>query len=164
MLNKPNHDLNFGITVKFNSRFQGNTVLNVNNSKEGVDLWKTHFNYKRVKLKLQADYFNITAFDNIGLVTFDDPLHIVGNIGYNDYDFGYGLSGIYAESSNLLSNNGFSILEVKTPGKLDAELVRKKAITKEIDLEGRPFLKRIMLSDWDTLGIPFQKFLEEYNS
>jgi len=118
MLNKPNHDLNFGIIVKFNSRFQGNTVLNVNNSKEGVDLWKTHFNYKRVKLKLQADYFNITAFDNIGLVTFDDPLHIVGNIGYNDYDFGYGLSGIYAESSNLLSKQVSSSFPISIFGQL----------------------------------------------
>ena len=118
MLNKPNHDLNFGIIVKFNSRFQGNTVLNVNNAKEGVELWKTHFNYKRMKLKLQADYFNIIAFDNVGLVTFDDPLHIVGNIGYNDYDFGYGLSGIYAESSNLLSKQVLSSLPISIFGQL----------------------------------------------
>ena len=102
MLDKPEHDLNFGINIKFNSDFEGYTVLNVNNNEEGSEMWKTHFNYKRTYLKLKADYFNVTTFDNFGLFTFDDPLHIVGDIGYNDYDFGYDYGGIYAETSELL--------------------------------------------------------------
>ena len=105
MLDKPEHDLNFGINIKFNSDFEGYTVLNVNNNEEGSEMWKTHFNYKRTYLKLKADYFNVTAFDNFGLFTFDDPLHIVGDIGYNGYNFGYDFSGIYAETSNLSSKS-----------------------------------------------------------
>ena len=118
MLDKPENDLNFGINIKFNSNFEGITVLNVNNREEGSEMWKTHFNYKRTYLKLNADYFNVIAFDNFGLFTFDDPLHIVGDIGYNGYDFGYDFSGIYVESSNLLSNNISNLLPISVNGKL----------------------------------------------
>jgi len=118
MLNKPEHDLNFGIHIKFNSDYEGYTLLNVNNNEEGSEMWKTHFNYKRTYLKLKADYFNVTAFDNFGLFTFDDPLHIVGDIGYNAYDFGYDFSGIYAETSNVLANNISNILPVSVEGQL----------------------------------------------
>jgi len=118
MLNKPEHDLNFGIHIKFNSDYEGYTLLNVNNNEEGSEMWKTHFNYKRTYLKLKADYFNVTAFDNFGLFTFDDPLHIVGDIGYNAYNFGYDYSGIYAETSNVLANNISNILPVSMDGQL----------------------------------------------
>ena len=104
MLDKPEHDINFGINIRFNSNFEGYSILNINNNKEETEMWKTHFNYKRSYLKLNADYINITAFDNIGIVKFDNPLQIVGDIGYKKYNFGYNYSGAYIETSNLFSN------------------------------------------------------------
>ena len=47
MLDKPKHDLNFGIKVKFNYNFEGYTVLNVNSHEEETEISKTHFNYKQ---------------------------------------------------------------------------------------------------------------------
>ena len=47
--------------------------------------------------------------------------------------------------SHLVSRCGFSVLEVFTPGKLDAELVRKKAISGELDLSGQPFLREVLV-------------------
>ena len=90
----------------------------MNNNEEGSEMWKTHFNYKRTYLNLKADYFNVTAFDNFGLFTFDDPLHFVGDIGYNGYDFGYDFSGSYVETSNVLANNISNILPVSMDGQL----------------------------------------------
>lgn len=116
MLDKPEHDLNFGIKIKFNPDFESYTVLNVNNSEEGSEMWKTHFNYERTYLKLNADYFNVTAFDNFGLLTFDDPLHIAGGLGYNEYPFGYDFRGLVLESSNLMSNMINSILPISVNG------------------------------------------------
>ena len=113
MLNKPENDLNFGIKIKFSSNLEGYTLLNVNNITEGSEMWKTHLNYKRTLIKLRADYFNVTAFDNFGLITFDDPLHLVGNIGYDGYDFGYGQGGFFAETSDLLSNTIFKNFPMK---------------------------------------------------
>ena len=78
-LEKPNHDLNFGILVKFNPDFEAYTLLNVNNTKEETEMWKTHFNYKRSLLKLNADFVNVIAFENINLFSFDTPLNLLGD-------------------------------------------------------------------------------------
>jgi 2-polyprenyl-3-methyl-5-hydroxy-6-metoxy-1,4-benzoquinol methylase len=59
--------------------------------------------------------------------------------------------------SLLTERAGFEVLEVTTPGRLDAELVRDVALTGGIELE--PFLARLLLEEWDRLGWPFQQFL-----
>lgn len=61
----------------------------------------------------------------------------------------------------LLESCGFEVLEKQTPGQLDAELVRKQALTGAFDLSGQPLLKRILLDEWDRLGGAFQRFLSE---
>lgn len=63
--------------------------------------------------------------------------------------------------SGLLESCGFNVLEVFTPGKLDAELVRKKVQAGEFDISGMPFLKRILIEEWDRLGGNFQSFLAD---
>jgi len=61
----------------------------------------------------------------------------------------------------LLKNCGFEIVEVSTPGKLDAELVRKKIINGEFDVSEKPFLKYLLVEKWNELGKSFQTFLSE---
>jgi SAM-dependent methyltransferase len=63
----------------------------------------------------------------------------------------------------LLRRFGLRVVEVLTPGKLDADLVRKAADTGRIDLSGQPFLHRVLLQEWDRLGEPFQEFLAAHN-
>jgi 2-polyprenyl-3-methyl-5-hydroxy-6-metoxy-1,4-benzoquinol methylase len=64
-----------------------------------------------------------------------------------------------ASLSRLVEAHGFEVLEVETPGRLDAEFVRTAAQKGEIDLDGQPFLKRVLLDEWDRFGWPFQQFL-----
>jgi len=59
----------------------------------------------------------------------------------------------------LLQNSGFKILEIKTPGVLDAAIVRNQALDGQIDLIREPFLKSILLDNWEKFGTKFQKFL-----
>lgn len=59
----------------------------------------------------------------------------------------------------LLARCGFEVLEALTPGKLDAELVRKKILAGELDVSGRPFLEEVLIKRWDELGASFQDFL-----
>ena len=66
-----------------------------------------------------------------------------------------------ASLSRLVTGCGFQVLEVQTPGKLDAELVRKKALAGEFSLEAHPFLRRVLIDDWEKLGGPFQQFLAD---
>lgn len=65
--------------------------------------------------------------------------------------------------SQLLERSGFETLEVTTPGRLDAELVRDAALKGDIDLAGNPFLRQVLIDEWDRLGWPFQQFLAANN-
>ncbi len=61
----------------------------------------------------------------------------------------------------LLEREGFEMIESMTPGKLDAELVRKKVLAGVFSLDEQPFLKRVLMSEWEALGAPFQSFITE---
>jgi len=63
--------------------------------------------------------------------------------------------------ANLLSDCGFEIMQVLTPGKLDAELVRKKILAGEYDISTQPFLKEILINQWDNIADLFQQFLAD---
>jgi 2-polyprenyl-3-methyl-5-hydroxy-6-metoxy-1,4-benzoquinol methylase len=66
-----------------------------------------------------------------------------------------------ASLSMLVRKHGFEVLEVSTPGVLDADIVRNKVEAGEFDLSGQPFLERVLIEDWDTLGDTFQRYLQE---
>lgn len=63
--------------------------------------------------------------------------------------------------AHLVAKCGFEVLEILTPGKLDAELVRKKVLSGHFDLSLQPFLRHILLDKWDDLGDSFQTFLAD---
>lgn len=61
----------------------------------------------------------------------------------------------------LLGACGFTVLESLTPGKLDVELVRKKVQQGRLCLDGQPFLQRVVVDEFETLGASFQRWLAE---
>jgi SAM-dependent methyltransferase len=61
--------------------------------------------------------------------------------------------------AGLLERSGFEVLEKETPGRLDAELVRDAALAGDLDLSVNPFLKKVLIDEWERLGGPFQAFL-----
>lgn len=63
--------------------------------------------------------------------------------------------------SSLLVDCGFEVLNVNTPGKLDAELVRNKVLSGDVSLENQPFLKEVLVDNWDSTGALFQKFISD---
>ena len=63
--------------------------------------------------------------------------------------------------TGLLETCGFEALEVLTPGKLDAELVRNKILSNELDVSSQPFLKQLLIDGWTQVGDNFQKFLTD---
>lgn len=65
--------------------------------------------------------------------------------------------------SLLLEKCGYKIMDIFTPGKLDAELVRKEFLKNESIYQNQPFLKRILIDDWVEFGESFQKYIEENN-
>lgn len=63
--------------------------------------------------------------------------------------------------SRLVASEGFEVLEVTTPGRLDAEIVRDEVLAGRHDLARDPFLRRVLIDEWDRLGWPFQNFLAD---
>ncbi len=68
-----------------------------------------------------------------------------------------------ASLARLFKSCGFDTLEVLTPGKLDAELVRAKVLSGEFSVAADPFLQTVLVDRWDELGGPFQEFLAQNN-
>jgi len=64
-----------------------------------------------------------------------------------------------ASLGSLFEKCGFEVIEHQTPGRLDAELVRKKALSNELELGDQPFLRRLLIEDWERVGDLFQDFL-----
>lgn len=64
--------------------------------------------------------------------------------------------------SVLLEKSGFADIVTETPGRLDAELVRKAMLRGDYD-PGNPFLTRVLIQDWDMIGERFQDFLAANN-
>ncbi len=67
-----------------------------------------------------------------------------------------------ASLSLLVQRCGFTVLDVQTPGKLDAELVRKRVLEDQCDLRASPLLQEIVVERWAELGAPFQEFLSAH--
>jgi uncharacterized metal-binding protein (TIGR02443 family) len=63
--------------------------------------------------------------------------------------------------ADLLERHGFEVLEVQTPGRLDAEIVRKRSLAGLFDLRQHPFLWNLLVEEWDRLGAEFQNFLSD---
>lgn len=63
--------------------------------------------------------------------------------------------------SRLVSSVGFEILDVSTPGRLDAEIVRDEILAGRFNVDDNPFLHRVLIAEWNRLGWPFQQFLAQ---
>jgi len=59
----------------------------------------------------------------------------------------------------LLERCGFSVYDISTPGKLDAEIVRSKVLNGELNMRDSPFLRYILTEKWEEVGEEFQDFL-----
>lgn len=59
----------------------------------------------------------------------------------------------------MLERQGLEVLEAFTPGRLDADLVRARALAGDFDLSAQPFLKRVLIDEWEELGQIFQDFI-----
>lgn len=90
--------------------------------------------------------FDISVLGNISLAV--DPEHV--NL-FNPRSL-----------SLLVEKCGFEVLEAETPGRLDAEFVRQAVLDENFDISDQPFLKRVLIDEWNRLGWPFQRFLAEH--
>ena len=65
--------------------------------------------------------------------------------------------------SLLFERCGFKVVKLMTPGKLDAQIVRKKILDGVLDVSKYSFLKHVLIDRWEDMGVLFQRFLVESN-
>jgi SAM-dependent methyltransferase len=92
---------------------------------------------------------NIDGFDIVTLGVASDSIDVEHLNYFNP-----------SSLSQLFSSCGFEVVSVDTPGELDAELVRNKVLRGEFSLDGQPWLKKILIEDWNGHGQSFQAFLK----
>jgi SAM-dependent methyltransferase len=67
------------------------------------------------------------------------------------------------QSLSLLAQScGFDVLEVTTPGRLDVEFAHDAIAAGEVPAPEDPFLRRVLVDEYEHLGWPFQQFLAEH--
>jgi len=59
----------------------------------------------------------------------------------------------------LLESCGFEVIEQTTPGRLDVEFVHRAIVSGAAPMPSDPFLRRVLVDEYATLGWPFQQFL-----
>ncbi|MCF6303623.1 MAG: class I SAM-dependent methyltransferase [Devosiaceae bacterium] len=88
--------------------------------------------------------------------------------GFEILTLGVVADAVYPEHVTLFSPEGITILmeragleivELTTPGVLDCDIVRNKALEGAFDLSGQAFLRSVIIDQWETMGQPFQEFL-----
>jgi SAM-dependent methyltransferase len=82
-------------------------------------------------------------------------------LGANHHSFSHAhLNYFHPDSLNLLIRKcGLIPIELITPGRLDAQIVRNALLEKIINFDNQPFFKRLFTEDWDSLGRLFQNFI-----
>jgi hypothetical protein len=92
-LTKPRLDIDFGFDVRINQDLRAYLLANIDNEAENVEFWQTRLNFDRGSLTLDNQTIYLQAWDNVGVTTWDDPLHLVGDVGIYQHDFGFDQAG-----------------------------------------------------------------------
>jgi hypothetical protein len=92
-LDRPNIDIDLNLGIRVSSLLRARFLLNINSQASEVDFFRTGLNFDRGSLDFRQPTFQIFAYDNEGADTWDDPMHLVGNIGIYDYQYGYNRQG-----------------------------------------------------------------------
>jgi hypothetical protein len=85
-LSSPTLDVGLGFDVRISDLMKARVILNTGNAVGTM-------RFDRGSLDFNQPRFQMHAFLNEGVATWDDPLHLVGNVGIYHYRFGYDRQG-----------------------------------------------------------------------
>ena len=128
----------------------------VNASEKKIELIKTDWSFKGIfgkfdRGELRRGYQVYTEVCS--------GCHSISQLSYRNLSEKGGPEFSVEIAKNIASN--FEVIEMLTPGKLDADIVRNKVLKGEISLDNNSFLKTILLDKWQESGESFQEFLSD---
>lgn len=99
-LDRPNLDTDLGFAIRINDALNADVLTNINNESD-VDIYRTRLNFDRGVLDFREEGRRIRAWDNYDVGAWEDPLHLVGDVGIYHHAFGYGTQGVMFEESRF---------------------------------------------------------------
>lgn len=100
-LKRPEMNFDLGFDIRMSDALAAHFLLNVNPSNEDVQDYRSRLNFKRGMLNLVQPGFQTRFFDSENVGTWDDPMHLVGNMGIYGHPFGYQRTGVEVRSHNF---------------------------------------------------------------
>ncbi len=95
-LDRPDFDIDLDFDIRVNEQLTAHVLTNINNINQNVQLWETNLVFDRGSLLLQNEDINLMAFDNDSVGTWQDPLHLIGDVGIYHHAWGYDQQGVTA--------------------------------------------------------------------
>ncbi len=95
-LRRPNFDIDLDFQIRVNEDLSAHVLTNINNENQNVQLWETALNFDRGSMFLQNEDINLVVFDNDSVGTWNDPLHLIGDVGIYHHSWGYHQQGVTA--------------------------------------------------------------------
>ncbi len=95
-LRRPNMDIDLDFDIRISDVLSARFLMNINSETENVEFYRSRLNFDRGHLLFHQPNLEIYGWDNESVGTWNDPLHLVGDIGIYGYGFGYHRQGFSA--------------------------------------------------------------------
>lgn len=92
-LRRPNMDIDLDMDIRISDVLKAHFLMNINSETENVEFFRSRLNFDRGHLLFTQPNLEIFGWDNENSGTWDDPLHLVGDVGIYHYGFGYDRQG-----------------------------------------------------------------------
>jgi len=93
-LHTPSFDFGLKFDIRISDLMSAQLIMNTTNTNG----YNSTLDLERGSIEFRGRRLTIQAFDNAAVDTWDDPLHLVGNIGIYGYRFGYNRQGFLFHS------------------------------------------------------------------
>ncbi|MCK4415073.1 MAG: glycogen-binding domain-containing protein [Candidatus Eisenbacteria sp.] len=127
-LQRPSLDVDIDFQIRINEDLQAHILTNISNEAENVEFYETRLNFDRGSLTLDNPTINVKAWDNEAIGTWDDPLHLVGDVGIYHHQYGYETVGarirkqFYGVEGEVFYSDDFATGGSEHPS-IDADLI-----------------------------------------
>jgi hypothetical protein len=95
-LRRPSMDINLGFGIRISDAMKADLLTSINSQKQSTQDYRTSLAFDRGSLQLTRGPLSVTGWDNMALMQWDDPLHLVGHVGIYDHPYGYHRQGFGA--------------------------------------------------------------------
>ncbi len=115
-LSRPLFDIDLGFGIRVSDLMTANILTNIDPQKEDVQDYRSRLNWKRGSIEFNQRDLRIFAFDSETLPDWDDPAHLVGNIGVYHHPFGYQQNGFMVATPKYGFETQVIYSDNSTPG------------------------------------------------